>query len=147
MVPILLQAQQETSFFTLLLTVFLLQVLLAVVLGIWVAQDARKRAMRVAPWTACLIFSFLVSLLGGLILLILYLNVRNPPNAMMPPPASSPPASGAWANPPVARPAPTAASATSKVRCPRCQNIFEFIRQPQGPTQVKCPNCGMEGTI
>ncbi|KAA0004440.1 MAG: hypothetical protein FE038_02405 [Thermoplasmata archaeon] len=34
-----------------------------------------------------------------------------------------------------------------KVRCPACSTIFTYIKNPKGPTWVKCPNCGKEGVV
>lgn len=154
---LLLQALNESDVAATLGLVFLVQIVLAVSLGIWIARDARKRGMRVAPWTLALVFAFVLSFLAGFIVFFLYLSVRSPPNPLMPPPGGqvAPPGATPWASPPAYAPAPRpgtpqaapAATAASKVRCPRCQTVFEFTRQPQGLTQVKCPSCGMEGTI
>lgn len=158
MTPILLQAAQDPDLGAVLALVFLLQVACAVGFGIWIARDAKRRDMKPAPWTVALVVSFLLVFLSGFIILFLYLSVRSAPNPYLPPPTQAayhPPGSG-WATPPAAPeqaarapPRHTAApgTAASKVKCPRCQNVFEFIRQPQGPTHVKCPACGMEGTI
>lgn len=63
---------------------------------------------------------------------------------------TAPRAPGGWPSPPP--PAPPGApmwggARPSKVKCPRCHTIFEYQKMPSGPTHVKCPSCGEEGTI
>ncbi len=33
------------------------------------------------------------------------------------------------------------------VKCPKCGNIFEAEKQPDGFTKIKCPKCGKQGVI
>ncbi len=33
------------------------------------------------------------------------------------------------------------------VKCPKCGNIFEAEKKPEGTTRIKCPSCGKEGIV
>lgn len=159
---ILLQSLNDPGVRSTIIFVFIVQVILAIFLGMWISRDAKRRGLRSTAWTFWLVGAFLLSLILGLLVTLLYLSVRAPATPDLPPlgamPHPSGGESGGWATPPslpvqpARPPAPTGyavapTSASSKVRCPRCQNVFEFIRQAHGATQVKCPSCGMEGTI
>jgi len=43
--------------------------------------------------------------------------------------------------------APKTQEEVKKVRCPACSTVFTYVKNPKGPTWVKCPNCGKEGVV
>jgi len=42
---------------------------------------------------------------------------------------------------------PKAQGEVKKVRCPACSTVFTYVKNPKGPTWVKCPSCGKEGVV
>jgi DNA-directed RNA polymerase subunit RPC12/RpoP len=47
---------------------------------------------------------------------------------------------------PVAASEPTAGGTRMAITCPRCSTTFDVVRGG-GPTRIKCPSCGKEGTL
>ena len=59
------------------------------------------------------------------------------PGMGMPAQATAPTAPG---------PAPESGGVPMSITCPRCATVFEVMRGA-GPTKIKCPGCGKEGTL
>lgn len=67
------------------------------------------------------------------------------------PPMPGPPQPGMGmaaqaAAPPAPGPAPETGGVPMSITCPRCNTVFEVMRGA-GPTKIKCPGCGKEGTL
>lgn len=133
---------------------------LFIVLGArWIHRDARRRGHPGAAWATAFAVLSIFGFIPGAIVLTIYLFRRSDTivqahEAILAPPGTPPgppttPAAGVLPPPSVPlAPAPIPPGAPpARVKCPRCQSIFEYQRAVQGRTHLKCPSCGEEGDI
>lgn len=133
---------------------------------VFLYRDAKARGESVALWVVLNFFFFPIAWL-------IWLFVRPkqklapapygfPPGTQMPPPPAAYPAPAPAypmsapgygyppAQPPYPPPGPYPAAPPpppASVRCPNCQTVFQYLKNPGGATRVKCPNCGTEGNV
>ncbi len=102
---------------------------------VWVYKDAERRGMEGVLW-------LIVVLVAGVIGLIIYLIIRGSPPVKI--------ASQTQPMQPVAQEVQAfqlAEPIQKSIKCPSCRTVFHVWKNPSGPTPIKCPNCGKEGTI
>jgi hypothetical protein len=159
-------AQLATIVGVLLVVVFIAALLFTIFVAIWINKDAKRRGANGTNWTLGFVLAsvFLGPFVGGLVVLVIYVLTRPreikfdaagmpviptvPPSLALPPMGSAAPAGeiGTRVAPTPQAYAPAQGPVT-KVKCPRCQTIFQYQKSATGLTHVKCPACGEEGNI
>jgi hypothetical protein len=129
-------------------------IIIAVLIGVWVYQDANSRGMNGTLWLVLVIVgAFLGGIIGLIIIIIIYFVVRED-QIVIP--------SGSY-QPEIEQPIykePTTISTTKvtteqtdskagegeKIRCPVCKKL-SLVRTTKRPIEVKCPHCGTWGEL
>lgn len=122
-----------------LVLILLIPLVLFILVAVWMYRDANARGMNGGIWVAILILASLIgSFVGGLIVLIVYLLLREGHLGARPYPygyAYPPPGYGYSGYPPQGP--PPAAPPGSTNRCPRCGAALN-------PAARFCPSCGFQ---
>ncbi len=116
----------------------------------WLYRDCRARGANPVAWV-------LTGIPFDLIVLVVWLVRRPEPWRRNAPPPAPPPADPAPSaapretyhvgfQPRSETPAPPA-SDQLRVTCPNCAHRFVVARNPDGPTPLRCPECGTSGRL
>ncbi len=119
------------------LLLILIPLIIFIIVAVWMYQDANARGMNGGVWVIILILASLIgNFVGGLIVVIIYLLLREGHLSRGPYGYPYPPPSYGYAGyPPAGYPPPAAPPGTA--RCPRCGAM-------NNPSARFCVSCGFQ---
>ncbi len=120
-----------------LIVLLLLPLIIFIIVAVWMYQDANSRGMNGGIWVIILVLASLIgSFIGGIIVVIIYLLLREGHLARGPYGYPYPPPGYGYSGyPPAGYPPPAAPPGTA--RCPRCGAM-------NGPSARFCVSCGFQ---
>ena len=143
------------AFITLVLICLVASIIIAVLIGVWIFRDADSRGMNGTLWLVLVIVgAFLGGIIGLVIIIIIYLVVREEQLVLPPGPVpeheteqpkykepSTMTTSGV-----TSEQKDTEAGESEKIRCPVCKGL-SIVRTSKRPIEIKCPHCGTWGEL